>query len=106
MEQARGAVAFVEADVAFHEELGRASGNRVLFAFLESLRPLLLQGMLAGTRLAGAREAAVREHTAILDAIRNHDEAAVRHLMEAHLESSFQEWREAERVTAQADESH
>lgn len=104
MERARGAMAFVEADVAFHEELGRASGNRVLIAFLESLRPLLLQGMLAGTRLAGAREAAVREHTAILGAIRDHDEAAVRDLMEAHLESSFQEWREAERVSARAGE--
>lgn len=100
MEQARGAVAFVEADVAFHEELGRAAGNRVLSAFLESLRPLLLQGMLAGTRLAGAREAAVREHAGILEAIRSQDEAAVRRLMEAHLESSAQEWREAERTSA------
>lgn len=100
MEHARSAMAFVEADVAFHEELAKASSNRVLIAFLESLRPLLLQGMLAGTRLPGAREIAVREHAAILRAIRDHDEPAVRVLMEAHLERSSQEWREAERRSA------
>jgi DNA-binding FadR family transcriptional regulator len=102
MEHARSAMPFVEADVAFHEELGRAAGNRVLIAFLESLRPLLLQGMLAGTRLPGARDVAVSEHTAILGAIRDHDESAVRELMEAHLERSSQEWREAERRSTPA----
>lgn len=102
MEQARGAMAFVEADVAFHEELGKASGNRVLIAFLESLRPLLRKGMLLGTRLPGAREIAVREHAAILGAIRDHDEHAVRELIEAHLERSSQEWRDAVMTSARS----
>jgi len=100
MKNARGALAFVEADVEFHEVLGRASGNGVLIAFLESLRPFLVQGMLAGTRLEGAREVALNDHAAILDAIRNHHESQVRTLMTDHLERSSQEWLDAGRATS------
>lgn len=92
MKSARGSMTFVEADVAFHEALGKSAGNRVLAAFLKSLRPLLVQGMLMGTSLEGARETAIREHTAILHAISDHDEQHVRQLMDDHLQRSYEEW--------------
>jgi GntR family transcriptional repressor for pyruvate dehydrogenase complex len=95
MKSARGSMSFVEADVAFHEALGKSAGNRVLAAFLKSLRPLLVQGMLVGTTLEGARETAIREHTAILDAISDRDEQLVRQLMADHLQRSYEEWRRA-----------
>jgi DNA-binding FadR family transcriptional regulator len=95
MQTARDAIAFVEADVEFHEELGKASSNRVLAAFLESLRPFLFQGMLAGARLEGTQAVAIQEHSKILDAISNHDEQLVRRLMDAHLQRSYREWHEA-----------
>lgn len=98
MRSARGSTSFVDADVTFHEVLGRSAGNRVLAAFLKSLRPLLLQGMLVGTSLGGARETAIREHTAILRAIADHDEQLVRELMADHLQRSYEEWRQADQA--------
>jgi DNA-binding FadR family transcriptional regulator len=89
-------VSFVEADIAFHEHLAEASGNRVLVAFLKSLRPLLFQGMLAGTRLAGARDSAIREHSAIVEAIANQDDPSAQRLMTDHVHRSYREWQEAE----------
>jgi GntR family transcriptional regulator, transcriptional repressor for pyruvate dehydrogenase complex len=96
MKDARQAITFVEADIAFHEALAEASQNRVLVAFLESLRPLLMQGMLAGTRLEGAREIAIAQHTHLLDAISSNDEALARRLMTEHLRRSYREWHQAE----------
>ena len=95
MERATGSLGFVEADLAFHEALAQAGGNRVLAAFLRSLRPLLVRGMLIGTTLSGAREAAVREHAAIFDAVRAGNAAAARRLMGGHLRRSYDEWAQA-----------
>ena len=95
MADAGGPLQFVEADVAFHEALAEAAGNRVLAALLRSLRPLLLQGMLVGTALDGAREAAIREHSAMLEAIARHDGQEARAIMEGHLRRGFEEWIQA-----------
>jgi GntR family transcriptional repressor for pyruvate dehydrogenase complex len=86
---------YVEADVAFHEALAKAAGNRVLAALLRSLRPLLLQGMLIGTVIRGSRERTIRDHRAILDAVAGRDERAARERMEAHLQRSYDEWAQA-----------
>lgn len=107
MAAAHGPHAFVEADVVFHEAIAQAAGNRVLAAFLRSLRPLLLQGMMIGTSLDGAREAALREHTAIFDAIRNGQAATARRAMREHLQRSYDEWAQAghvDRATLRFDE--
>jgi GntR family transcriptional repressor for pyruvate dehydrogenase complex len=98
MDVARGARAFVEADVVFHEAVAQAAGNRVLAAFLRSLRVLLLQGMMIGASLDGARDAALREHTAIFDAIRTGQVATARRVMRAHLQRSYDEWVQAGHV--------
>jgi DNA-binding FadR family transcriptional regulator len=95
MTTASGPWAFVEADVAFHVALAGAAGNRVLAALLGSLRPLLLQGMLIGTAVDGAREAAISEHAAILAAIERQDGQMARSIMEGHLRRGFEEWVEA-----------
>ena len=100
MRAARGPLEFVEADVAFHEMLGQAAGNRVLAAFLSSLRPLLFDGMLIGTVVEGAREAAIREHAAILAAVEAHDAEAARRLMHDHLRRSYTEWAQAGYIEA------
>ena len=95
MTMAAGPLRFVEADVAFHEALAEAAGNRVLASLLRSLRPLLLQGMLVGTALDGAREAAIEEHAAILAAIERGDGRTARGIMEGHLRRGFDEWIQA-----------
>jgi GntR family transcriptional regulator, transcriptional repressor for pyruvate dehydrogenase complex len=86
------ALRFVEADVAFHEAVAAAAGNRVLAAFLQSLRPLLLRGMIAGPERLSVRETSLAEHRAILDAVRGRDPEAARERMRTHLRSSYQAW--------------
>jgi GntR family transcriptional repressor for pyruvate dehydrogenase complex len=91
MRRAHGPMGFVDADVAFHEALAGAAGNRVLAAFLRSLRPVLFKGMLVGTSLDGAREAAVREHGALLEAVAARDPELAERLMSEHLSRSYHE---------------
>jgi DNA-binding FadR family transcriptional regulator len=50
----------------------------------------------------GAREAAIREHGAILDAIRRQEGAAARTLMSDHLRRSYNEWAQAGSVDPMA----
>ena len=85
----------METDVAFHEILSQAAGNKVLAMLLSSLRPHLMEGMLLGTVLEGSREAAIREHAAIYEAVRAHDGEAARGFMSEHLRRSYREWAEA-----------
>ncbi|MGC5343545.1 FadR/GntR family transcriptional regulator [Streptomyces sp. DT171] len=77
--------AFVESDLAFHLDLADISGNAVLGDILHSVRALL-QGW---TEHAGGIEDAVaetlREHGAVLDAIRAHDAEAADAAMVEHM---------------------
>lgn len=102
MQSASGPWPFVEADVAFHEALAEAAGNRVLAALLRSLRPLLLHGMLIGTAVDGAREAAIDEHLAIVAAIDRQDGPTARAIMEGHLRRGYDEWIQAGFVKAES----
>lgn len=92
MRHATAPLAFVDADVVFHEAVAAAGANRVLAAFLGSLRPMLLRGMLIGTNVGGAREAAIAEHERLLGAIAKGDSAAAGDLMATHLRRSYAEW--------------
>jgi GntR family transcriptional repressor for pyruvate dehydrogenase complex len=94
-QRSAGPLDLVESDVAFHEALSQAAGNKVLAMLLSSLRPLLMEGMLLGTVLEGARDAAIQEHAAIFEAVRAGDAVAARRQMSAHLRRSYQEWADA-----------
>lgn len=95
MEGASGPERFVAADVEFHEALAEAAGNRVLTTLVGSLRPLLFQGMLIGTALTGAPDVAVRDHRAILAAVRRGDADGASATMGDHLRHSYEEWAQA-----------
>ena len=95
MAAAEGPLQFVAADVAFHEALAEAAGNRVSAALLRSLRPLLLQGMLIGTAVDGAREENIAEHGAMLAAIREGNSPLARDIMAGHLRRGIAEWVQA-----------
>ena len=76
----------VDADLAFHEEVGRASGNPVLAALVEGLA-----GRTSRTRLwrglsdEGAEDRAFVEHQAILAAVAARDPDRARLRMATHL---------------------
>jgi GntR family transcriptional repressor for pyruvate dehydrogenase complex len=76
---------FHEADVAFHEALIRATGNRALGRLIDRLHPVLV---LARFKLARPRyweDRALPEHRRILEAVANGDAIDAREAMTDHL---------------------
>lgn len=78
--------AFLEADIAFHRVIARASGNPALEALIEALstrtvRARLWRAITEEDALASTH----REHLAILRAVASRDPDSARSRMEAHL---------------------
>jgi GntR family transcriptional repressor for pyruvate dehydrogenase complex len=84
----RGDVAeLVSQDVAFHVELAKVSGNRVLLKFLQVTWGMLHEFITEVSGLPGAIEEAVRFHSEITEALAGKDieraeEKMLRHLMD------------------------
>src|SRR4051812_45457424 len=80
-------VAYHEADVAFHTELVKATGNLALLTLVRRVDVALLAARYPLARPAYRRTRALPEHEAILAAVRDHDAGAARAAMRAHLET-------------------
>ena len=86
----------VEADGAFHAILAEAAGNEALHVMLD-----MCEGMLSRTRpitqaLKGVPRMALKDHTAICEAIRMNDEKAARRLMRTHLNRALRNLSKAQ----------
>ncbi len=77
--------AFVELDVNFHLEVARAAKNSVLSEVLNSVRSLLHVWIERTSNDKAVTVAAVTEHTAIFEAIRDHDPEAAERAMREHM---------------------
>jgi GntR family transcriptional repressor for pyruvate dehydrogenase complex len=80
------AAAFAAIDVAFHDAILAATGNRPLRSLLRSIEPALLAArtMSLASRPSGV-ERSIREHRAILKAIDDGSASAARRAMSSHL---------------------
>ena len=82
--------AVLEADMAFHMAVARATRNRYQVMTLEMLQPHIIVGLKLARQLQSipldvtSRRVAT-EHRAIFEAIRRHDEAAAAERMREHL---------------------
>jgi GntR family transcriptional repressor for pyruvate dehydrogenase complex len=86
----RGAEAearFHDADVAFHEALMTATGNRALGTLARRIHDALLAARYPLARPAYRKERALPEHRAIFDAVGRQDGAGARAAMQAHLDT-------------------
>lgn len=79
---------FVEADVAFHLAIARATGNQSLFQVMRSIRSLLQVWIHRVAYAPGTRPATWAEHEAVLAAIEAGDAAAARRAMGGHMEGA------------------
>ena len=96
-------VEFVKHDVAFHGELGRACGNRVMLKISQTLYNLLRSFI---TKVAGAPgniEQAFHYHQQILGAIKSKDSRAAERHMLNHLQETVNRFQEAMDVDLQMD---
>jgi GntR family transcriptional repressor for pyruvate dehydrogenase complex len=79
---------FVQADVAFHLEIARSTGNRSLFQIMRSIRSLMQVWIHRVAYAPGTRPATWAEHSAVLEAIEAADPAAARAAMIGHMEGA------------------
>ncbi|HYO46472.1 MAG TPA: FadR/GntR family transcriptional regulator [Gemmatimonadota bacterium] len=79
------APAHVEADRAFHAEVARSGGNRVLAAMVQSVRQPVTRSMLLGTSVPRAIDTSDQDHRDVLEAIRRRDPDAARSAMARHI---------------------
>jgi GntR family transcriptional repressor for pyruvate dehydrogenase complex len=76
---------FHEADVAFHQELINATGNRALAQLVGQLHSALVLARYPLARPQYRQEKALPEHNRILTAVASHDPAQARQAMSEHL---------------------
>jgi GntR family transcriptional repressor for pyruvate dehydrogenase complex len=78
---------FHAADIAFHEAIFRAAGNRALLRMVAPLQQTLINARRPLAAPEKRFERALPEHKAILRGIASHDAEAARGAMRAHLET-------------------
>ena len=76
---------FTRQDAAFHLELTRICGNRVLLKFLQTIHDMLQRFIGEVAALPGAVDDALRFHTRVADAIADKDPDQAEQLMVRHL---------------------
>jgi GntR family transcriptional regulator, transcriptional repressor for pyruvate dehydrogenase complex len=90
--------AFHAADVRFHENLARASGNRLLVflieAFAEPLRESRLRSFAGHQARGGGIEDVIQQHQTILEAVKLRSAKAAAEAMRYHLEQTERDLRE------------
>jgi DNA-binding FadR family transcriptional regulator len=93
----------LDGDRAFHTAIVQASGNEVLIdtvqSFWDSRRGPIFERLVGYFETLQSWQAAIAEHSAILEAIQNHDAVAARVAMHAHMDKSHARfsasWRKA-----------
>lgn len=87
LESARDLAAAMEADLAFHREIARVSGNEIFGLMLDSIADLGRESRRATMSEAGVGRA-VKQHAAVLEAILSGDAEAAGKAMRLHIESA------------------
>ncbi len=78
---------FHEADIAFHQTLIAATGNRALGGLIERIQTALLLARFPLARPQYRQERALPEHRRLYDAMVAHDRDEARQAMSAHLDT-------------------
>jgi GntR family transcriptional repressor for pyruvate dehydrogenase complex len=76
---------FIEADLKFHLQIARATGNQVLLDLLQSIRSLLRVWVERGLQTREDAERALEEHAAVYEALLTRDPAVVETAMRDHM---------------------
>lgn len=93
-------VAVYRADLEFHERIAEAAHNVIMSRVLDTLAGLLAAVRSETDKVPGATERAMREHTAIHQAIARRDPSAARDAMSTHIQSAIWAISEARRLGA------
>lgn len=84
---------FVQADIAFHEVVMRASGNAFVPLLFEPFGRLLVEGRRQTSAVPQIRTNAVRHHGTVLEALRAGDPEKARLAMDDHMAQTSDDLR-------------
>lgn len=79
---------FIRADLAFHQAVAQAAGNRVILGTMSELQELLRASRMLTMRVPGAPARTVEGHARVYRALADGDPEAARAAMRMHLEDS------------------
>ncbi|MBZ4014747.1 FadR/GntR family transcriptional regulator [Streptomyces purpurogeneiscleroticus] len=85
--------AFVDADIAFHQVIMRASGNAFVPLLFQPFGRLLVDGRRETSAVPQIRENAIAHHQKVLDALRAGDPEQARQAMEGHMAQTADDLR-------------
>jgi GntR family transcriptional repressor for pyruvate dehydrogenase complex len=77
--------AFAERDLELHEMILKAAGNRVIPVFMQSINKLALLIRQKTNAMPSIRKNTIKDHKAILRALKNHDPQESARAMERHI---------------------
>jgi GntR family transcriptional repressor for pyruvate dehydrogenase complex len=77
--------AFFERDLELHEMIMKAAGNRVIPVFMQSINKLALLIRQKTNAISNIRKNTIKDHGAILAALKNHDGRESAKAMERHI---------------------
>lgn len=78
---------YYEADLSFHLDLARATGNRIHYSFIEAYTKVLKELIIASSKAEQPIEQEFHYHRNVLDAIERKDGTAAFYEMQKHLEA-------------------
>jgi GntR family transcriptional repressor for pyruvate dehydrogenase complex len=87
--KAQDLVGLIKADIAFHNLIGAASGNKTIKLFMDTMARILFDVWKASLRIEGRPQKTVQEHGRILKAIMNRDQGQAQQAMERHLKGAI-----------------
>jgi GntR family transcriptional repressor for pyruvate dehydrogenase complex len=92
---AKDAKRFALLDLKFHITIAQASDNTLLFDLISMIRGQLVRGLSTVLLLPNAVSLSLKEHVAILRAIKNRAPDAAKEAMQAHLRAALQRYNTA-----------
>ncbi|NOZ23882.1 MAG: FadR family transcriptional regulator [Planctomycetes bacterium] len=88
---------FIDHDMAFHQELAKATSNPIFHVFMASITDLLREVQAKYPDKREYRETSIRYHEDILEAVQKQEGERARSVMEAHIrEVGDRIWQESE----------
>ena len=91
---------YLKHDVAFHQALAEAAGNRVMTGVMTTVAALLLQVRRETIARASGKEDAIEWHELIYQAVKNGEARRAKELLTAHLVAAENSWEKDFNSTA------
>ena len=85
--------ALIKCDEEFHLAMAKSTKNRTLYYLMKTMTSSLSEGWVTSLHIPGRSEKTIKEHKAIMQAIKNRDSEAAEAAMKNHLDNALKDIR-------------